>query len=92
MAANLDLEKINGQIENILPSEVTEDDRSRLRKFKDWALERRSEVKPWGEFFNTRKFSKPTSVAEASGRIISNVRLYQANYFIVCVLMTFYCM
>lgn len=92
MAANLDLEKISGEIESVLPGNVTEDDRSRLRRMKDWILKRRSEVRPWGEFFNTRKFSKPSTVGEASSRLVSNVRLYQANYVIVCFLMAFYCM
>jgi len=92
MAANLDLDKISGQIETALSTDISEDNRSRLAKFKEWIKQRRSDVKPWGDFFNTRKFVRPANASEATSRVVSNVRLYQANYLLICIMMTFYCM
>jgi len=91
MAANIDLDKISGEIENALTTDISEENKSKLSKIKDWFKERRSEVKPWGEFFNTRKFVRPSNASEATSRLVSNVRVYQANYIMICMLMTFYC-
>ena len=92
MAANIDLDKISGEIENALTTDISEENKSKLTRIKDWFKERRSEVKPWGEFFNTRKFVRPSNASEATSRLVSNVRVYQANYIMICLLMTFYCM
>lgn len=91
MAANIDLDKISGQIESVLSTDISEGEKSKILRLKEWFKAKRSEVKPWGDFFNTRKFIRPANASEASSRLISNVRLYQANYLIICILMTLYC-
>ena len=92
MAANIDLDKISGEIENAFLTNDSGDNKSRILRVKDWIKQRRSEVKPWGDFFNTRKFARPVNASEASSRLVSNVSIYQANYLIICLLMTLYCM
>ena len=92
MAANIDLGKISGEIENAFLTDDSNQNKSRIARVKDWIRQRRSEIKPWGDFFNTRKFLRPVNASEATTRLASNVRIYQANYLIICLLMTLYCM
>lgn len=92
MAANIDLDKISGEIQTAFLEDDSSENKSRLVRAKDWIKQRRSEVKPWGEFFNTRKFVRPVNASEATTRLVSNVRVYQANYLIICLMMTLYCM
>lgn len=93
MATNLSLSDISGDIENTLSTaSLSTDDRTRLQTMKQWFSARRSEVRPWGEFFNAKRFSKPSSAADISKRVFANIKLYQANYFAIFVLLAIYCM
>ena len=92
MATNLNLSDITGTIENTIDSaSLTADDRSRIVVLKDWLLKKKSELRPWTEFMNTKKFSKPKNIGEVSTRVVGNLKLYQANYVIICILLAFYC-
>ena len=92
MATNLDLSDITGSIENTLESSsLSQDDRSRLIVLKDWIFKKKSELRPWTEFFNTSRFAKPTNIGDVSSRVVGNLKIYQANYVIICVLLAFYC-
>ncbi|EDO39378.1 predicted protein [Nematostella vectensis] len=58
---------------------------------KEWFSRQRQSLKPWGEFVNTGKFSKPKSAAELGRRVMKNLEVYQSNYTLVVLLLTVYC-
>ena len=92
MAANLDLTAISGEIQNTLAgSKFTEGDLSKIQLLKQWFNEKRSHLKPWNEFLNHKRLSKPAHVGQATSRIVANVKVYQANYVFVCCLLAVYC-
>jgi len=92
MASNLNLEMISGEIENTLSgSTLTSGDLTKVQQLKQWFNEKRSHMKPWAEFLNMKKLSTPQHVGEATRRIVTNVKVYQANYVFVCLLLAVYC-
>lgn len=51
-------------------------------RLKDTLGHSLSERKPWSELVDRNSFSKPASVAEATGRVQKNLNYYRTNYFI----------
>ena len=51
-----------------------------------------SGVRPWAEFLNVRKISKPKSSGEAVSRVLGNLARFQSNYLFVFLGLVVYCM
>ena len=48
-------------------------------------------TKGWGEFLNIRRLKKPSSMGDATGRLVSNVKHYYMNYLFVFMGLAVYC-
>ena len=59
---------------------------------KDWVLNRRKTVRPWSEFLNTSRFSKPTTVAAVGARAVKNIEHFMSNYLFVFLGLIVFCM
>lgn len=80
-------EEITGNIEMaavITPS-------SHVQLAKEWLYKRKTQMKPWAEFFKSSRFSKPKTIAEAGKRVMKNLEDYQSNYILITILLFFYC-
>jgi len=64
----------------------------KLQAGKEWINKKRASVKPWSEFVNLQKFSKPKGGGEATKRIIHNIYHFQSNYIFVSLALVAYCM
>ena len=86
-----DNEEVSGQIEmaSLESSVVSFSSLSRLRS---WFVEKRSKIRPWSEFLDVNRFSKPKTSSEIYTRFTKNVELYQANYVFIFVGLALYCM
>ena len=80
-------EEITGNIEMAAPITPS----SHVQLAKDWLHQRRSNLKPWTDFFKTSHFSRPKNIAEASSRLVKNLEVYQSNYVLIVILLCFYC-
>ena len=80
-------EEITGNIEMAAPITPS----SRITAVREWITRSRASVKPWSEFVNVSKFSKPGNVAEVGKRVMKNLEVYQSNYILIVVLLTAYC-
>jgi len=89
MAENVSLESIAGEIQNSLP--IGEESDRKGNEFFNWIKKKRMKLKPWTEFVNTKTLSKPKDMGHAGRRIIKNLDTYQANYIIVCLFLSLYC-
>lgn len=58
---------------------------------RDWIQSRHAVVRPWSEFLNIKKVSKPKSGADVLHRIVSNVQRFQSNYLFVFLGLVIYC-
>ena len=90
MATNINLESISGEIQSSLLSD--EERVSRGNAFINWIKKKRMQLRPWAEFINTKTLSKPKDVNHAGKRIVKNLDTYQANYIIICLFLSLYCM
>lgn len=59
---------------------------------RDWIQSRHAVVRPWSEFLNIKKVSKPKNVADVLRRMVSNVQRFQSNYLFVFLGLVIYCM
>jgi hypothetical protein len=48
-----------------------------------WKDEQVQLIKPWGEFSDVSRFSKPAGSTALQLRLQQNIKYYQSNYFIV---------
>ncbi|KAJ7333126.1 Prenylated Rab acceptor protein 1 [Desmophyllum pertusum] len=64
---------------------------SHVQLAKEWLYQRKSQMKPWAEFFKSSRFSRPKTVAEAGRRVVKNLEDYQSNYVLISILLFFYC-
>jgi len=64
----------------------------KLQAGKEWINKKRASVKPWSEFANLQKFSKPKGSGEATKRILQNIYYFQSNYIFVSLALVAYCM
>ncbi|XP_077867555.1 prenylated Rab acceptor protein 1-like isoform X2 [Saccoglossus kowalevskii] len=58
---------------------------------KDFVQKQRENLKPWQEFLNTSKVSKPRSVAHLTSRVTKNLERFQSNYLLVSIVLFIYC-
>lgn len=59
---------------------------------RDWIQSKHAVVRPWSEFLNIKKVSKPNNVADVLRRMVSNVQRFQSNYLFVFLGLVIYCM
>jgi len=88
----INLDEISGEIQSVIAPGGLDATASRFQRAKAWFGQKRSEVKPWHEFLNVKKISKPSSAAEVTHRIIANTRTYQANYILISLGLAVYCL
>ena len=88
MATNF--ENISGEIQNSLL--VDEENGGKGTALANWFKKKRLQLKPWTNFVNTKTFSTPKDVNHAAKRIMKNLDSYQANYIIICLFLSLYCM
>ncbi|XP_028401442.1 prenylated Rab acceptor protein 1-like [Dendronephthya gigantea] len=60
-------------------------------KIKSWIGEKRSKIRPWSEFLDMKRFSKPKNSSEMTSRMTKNVEVYQANYVFIFLGLATYC-
>mmetsp|Transcript_4941 Transcript_4941/g.12832 ORF Transcript_4941/g.12832 Transcript_4941/m.12832 type:complete len:196 (+) Transcript_4941:43-630(+) len=61
-------------------------------KVKSTFNEKRKNVKPWQEFADVRRASKPKTFGDVTSRVTHNVSKYSANYFFIWVTLVLYCL
>jgi hypothetical protein len=87
-----DVDEVSGEIEmsTLLTTSVAPT--SYFGKIKLWLGEKRSKIRPWSEFLDVKRFSKPKTSSEMTSRITKNVEMYQANYVFIFLGLVTYCM
>jgi hypothetical protein len=50
---------------------------------QDWLRRQKESIQPWSDFFNTKKFALPKSVAPVGIRLVKNVERFQSNYVFI---------
>ncbi|XP_029432982.1 prenylated Rab acceptor protein 1 [Rhinatrema bivittatum] len=58
---------------------------------KEWLDRRRSTIRPWANFVDQRRFSKPRNFGEMCKRLVKNVEHFQSNYVFVFLGLILYC-
>ena len=64
----------------------------KIKAGKEWINSKRATVKPWSEFVNFQKMSRPKSGAEITKRVIHNIYYFQSNYIFVSLALVAYSM
>jgi len=59
---------------------------------REWINARRSNIRPVGQFCNTKHFQVPPSAGRLSKRMVKNVEYFQSNYFLVFLILFLYCL
>lgn len=97
MAVESEATKIEGEIKSE-PFTLIEEVGSgkgvieKIKAGREWINSKRATVKPWGEFVNFQKMSRPKSGAEATKRIVHNIYYFQSNYIFVSLALVAYSM
>jgi len=60
--------------------------------FRQIREQRFANIKPWSDFFDWRRVSKPKDVSDVTKRISHNLVYFQANYIIVVLVLLIYIM
>lgn len=63
----------------------------KLQAGKEWIQGKHSGVRPWAEFLNVKRVSKPQSAADVTKRLVHNVTRFQSNYLFVFLGLVLYC-
>ena len=85
-----EIEEVSGEIEmSTLTTSVASS--SYFGKVKSWVGEKRSKIRPWQEFLDMKRFSKPKTMSEVTSRMTKNVEVYQANYVFIFLGLAAYC-
>jgi len=79
------MDKIGDNINFDSISKITLDDS------KSFLLSQKDSLRPWTDFVNAGKFSKPNNLNQITSRVTKNIKNYQANYFCVMLLFSLYC-
>ncbi|KAG8439623.1 hypothetical protein GDO86_005706 [Hymenochirus boettgeri] len=58
---------------------------------KDWINRRRSHIRPWSNFVDQRRFSRPPNFGELCKRVTGNVEHFQSNYIFIFLGLILYC-
>lgn len=64
---------------------------TQLNSAKEWVLSKRESLRPWQEFGNYSRASKPANIAVISRRVSHNVTYYYTNYAFISALLVVYC-
>lgn len=64
----------------------------KIKAGKEWINSKRATVKPWSEFVNFQKMSRPKNGAEITKRVIHNIYYFQSNYIFVSLALVAYSM
>lgn len=83
---------VSGEIEMSTVLTTSGASSSYFGKLKSWFGEKRSKIRPWSEFLDVKRFSKPKSSSEVTSRMAKNVEIYQANYVFIFLGLAAYCM
>lgn len=62
-----------------------------LEDSKSFLVSQKDALRPWTDFVNTGKFSKPKNLSQITSRVTKNIKNYQANYLVVFLLFSIYC-
>jgi len=62
-----------------------------LNSAKEWVLSKRESLRPWQEFGNYNRASKPGNISVISRRVAHNVTYYYTNYAFISTLLVVYC-
>lgn len=62
-----------------------------LEDSKGFLLSQKDALRPWTDFVNTGKFSKPKNISQITARVTKNIKNYQANYLVIFLLFSIYC-
>lgn len=58
---------------------------------KDWFDRRRAHIRPWNNFVDQRRFSRPQNFGELCKRVTRNVEHFQSNYIFIFLGLILYC-
>merc|ERR1712059_207529 len=58
----------------------------------EWLGKRRTNLRPFGTFFNTANFQIPPSAGRLSKRLVKNLDYFQSNYVLVFLVLVLYCL
>ncbi|XP_068097549.1 prenylated Rab acceptor protein 1 isoform X1 [Hyperolius riggenbachi] len=58
---------------------------------KDWFDKRRAQIRPWNNFVDQRRFTRPQNFGELCKRVTRNVEHFQSNYIFVFMGLILYC-
>lgn len=59
---------------------------------REWIARQRESVRPWQNFLDQEKFSKPASPAQITERVQRNLKHFQSNYLVVVLILAGYCL
>lgn len=62
-----------------------------LKASRDWVQGKHASVRPWAEFLDLRRVSRPQGMGDATKRLISNIHRFQSNYVFVFLGLVLYC-
>jgi len=62
-----------------------------LNAIKDWVMTKRESLRPWQEFGNYNRASKPGNIGVITKRVTHNVFYYYTNYAFISALLIIYC-
>jgi len=60
-------------------------------QLKEWALAKKDSLRPWQEFGNYHRLSKPGNAGIVTKRLSHNVMYYYTNYVFISALLVVYC-
>nr|XP_033770240.1 prenylated Rab acceptor protein 1 [Geotrypetes seraphini] len=58
---------------------------------KEWLDRRRVTIRPWANFVDQKRFSRPQNFGEMCKRLVKNVEYFQSNYVFVFLGLILYC-
>lgn len=80
LASLSSLTSVSSALSSSVPGLAPHTENARLQVSALW-----TSAKPWGEFFNSKKFTPPANPAELQERLLDNLQHFSANY-VLCFL------
>ncbi|XP_072282080.1 prenylated Rab acceptor protein 1 isoform X1 [Pyxicephalus adspersus] len=74
-----------GIINKIFPKMITQS------TAKDWFDRRRAHIRPWNNFVDQRRFSRPQNFGDVCKRVTRNIEHFQSNYIFIFMGLILYC-
>lgn len=75
----------SGIINKIFPKMITQ------ASAKDWFDRRRTHIRPWSNFVDQRRFTRPMNFGDLCKRVTRNVEHFQSNYVFIFLGLILYC-